>query len=522
MIPGLISYDGRFLTDATGRLVGAIGKDGREYLLDAKVNNDRAAVSGRDSLLNELPPAIGFPTVMAVPPTVTSGALPTLARRIYAATDSATFRVASSPKGAHFTISRTNPTGNGGIAVSAASTVTPGVAGQTAIGNMQVSFTHVGQNIEIGIYNATGFLIRVDGQYVSFTSTVVASTVTYYKLAFASVAARRIDVIGYLMSFMGVAVDAGDSVMPVPVRGPRVLCLGDSFTQPSDTGWPSWFSDCMGWDDVWAAGVGGTGYVATNGGASKKFRDRIAADVIPYAPDIVLMLGSLNDNSSAALTIGSEAAASVAQIKAALPDCLVIGGMNGVGGVETMQYNALDNMDAVRSAFLSAGGVWLNPAEMPLEWSGATPQTVLVASHAAGRVGATPDATPFNVATATTGIRVTNSTAANDSLPVGHTVEIGTGATRERKVINGRTQITGTDCSYSFQGTMRYAHSTGETVRVVGPSYLTGSGKVGATTSWGNSDTLVSSDGVHPSAEGHRMLAYVQAQLLRNYLAGVV
>lgn len=44
---------------------------------------------------------------------------------------------------------------------------------------------------------------------------------------------------------------------------------------------------------------------------------------------------------------------------------------------------------------------------------------------------------------------------------------------------------------------------------------------MGTTTSWGNADTLVSSDGVHPSAEGHRMLAYVQAQLLRNYLTSL-
>lgn len=478
---------------------------------------DGQTLAGRVASMG-LPSAIAYPVVMGTPPTVTSGATPTLARRIYAATNSASYRVASSPVGAHFTITRTIPTGNGGVSIGPSNTVTPGTAGQTSAGMMQASFIHHGQNIEIAVYSATGFLIRVDGQYVSFTSTVVASTVTYFKLAFASVAPRRIDVIGYIMSFTGVCVDAGDTVSPVPVRGPRVLCLGDSFTQPSDTGWPSWFSDCMGWDDVWAAGVGGTGYIATNGGSSKKFRDRIAADVIPYAPDIVMLYGSLNDASQSALNVGSEAAASVAQIKDALPDCLVIGGMNGVGGIETFQSNALDIMDATRAGFIAGGGVWLNPVEMPLSWSGTVPQTTVRLSHSAGRTMST--GAPHDVGNASTGLRCYGALG-NGNLPVGHTIEIGTGAVRERKVVNGRTQIGADDLCYSGEGTLRYAHAANETVRAVGPSYLTGSGKVGTTTGWGNADTLVSSDGVHPSAEGHRMLAYVQANLLRNYLASL-
>ena len=75
--------------------------------------------------------------------------------------------------------------------------------------------------------------------------------------------------------------------------------------------------------------------------------------------------------------------------------------------------------------------------------------------------------------------------------------------------------------TYPYSGQIDGKLLAGRVASMGLPSYLTGSGKVGTTTGWGNADTLVSSDGVHPSAEGHRMLAYVQAQLLRNYLTSL-
>jgi lysophospholipase L1-like esterase len=49
-------------------------------------------------------------------------------------------------------------------------------------------------------------------------------------------------------------------------------------------------------------------------------------------------------------------------------------------------------------------------------------------------------------------------------------------------------------------------------------SWITGTGKVGATTASGNSNFLVSSDGAHPSDEGHEFYAEKIKPILRRTL----
>ena len=468
--------------------------------------------------LRQLQPRIMAPTVMAVPPTVTTGVTATLARKWYASSGSGSYKLASSPRGGVFTPSRCLAE-SATLAVTSGLHVTPGTAGQTATGMLQVSFIHDGSDIELAVYNATGMLIRVDGEYVSFTPTTVAATTTYVKLAFGSRKPRRIDVIGHGLSFIGACTGWTDMLYPAPVRGPRVLCFGDSFTQPDVQSWHSWFADCMGWDDVWAAGVGGTGYFATNAGAAKKFRDRIASDAIAYSPDIVMVLGSLNDLGAAAATVQSEASALVGQIKDALPACLVVGGYNATGGIEKMTAAALDGMDATRDGFLAGGGVWLNPIEMPLGFSGPAPASTVFAAVPAGRAG--NGGTPATVNVTNSGIPANTAVSpATTNLPfAGAVVEVGTGAVRERFHVTaiGQTSV----IYYGFDGTLQYAHAVGEPMTMKGPSYLTGKGKVGTVTGFGNADLFVSADGVHPSPDGHRALAQVQATMLRNYLGAL-
>lgn len=470
----------------------------------------------------QLPSSLNPPVAMASAPTVTTGASVTLARRYYAATNSASHTLTGSMTGGPFTVTRTVAYGiSNSIAPSA--TYTSGLtAAPNALGNMQVSFMTDAADVEIGIYSTTGTLFRVDGEYVSLTPTTTTSTDLWTKLAFGSSKFRRIDVIGHNLSFVGVATATGDTILPAPKRGPRVLCLGDSFTQPGIDNWPIWLSDWMGWDDIWAMGVGGSGWSANTSGTTKRFNERILTDVVPWTPDVVFLYGSLNDSGHVATTVAANVSSGVSQLLDRLPNCLVIGGYNGVGGVEEMSTAALNVMDATRAAFLSAGGVWLNPMEMPLTWTGSTPVAYLSTTHSAGRVGANPNSAPYDVANSSTGVSVTGVAGTVGHLPVGATLEIGQGATRERVVVNGRTQINGTTYSYSFQGALQYTHASGAPVTVVGPAYLTGTGRVGTTTSWGNSDTLVSSDNTHPTVAGQRALAGVQATLLRNHLAGLV
>lgn len=68
----------------------------------------------------------------------------------------------------------------------------------------------------------------------------------------------------------------------------------------------------------------------------------------------------------------------------------------------------------------------------------------------------------------------------------------------------------------------RYAHSAGEPMVMKGPSYLTGQGRVGATTGFGNADLFVGADNVHPTSDGQRAIARVQATLLRQTLATMI
>jgi lysophospholipase L1-like esterase len=402
-------------------------------------------------------------------------------------------------------------------------TVTAGATSALAGGMFQCSFYHYGQSCELMLADtSTSYMVRVDGEYVGLDT--VDTRNTFYKLDFGARALRRIDLIGNGLTFYGVNVEPGDTIVAAPIRGPRAIVLGDSFSTPSALGWHAHFADALGWDDVWAAGVGGTGFVATNGGAAKKFYDRIASDVIAHAPDIVIIPGSVNDSGADPAMAEAEAQACVSLIRSSLPDCLMIGGYSASGGVETMSAGALAIMAAVEAGFVAAGGVWLNPIEMPLVYvGGVLPSSTLAAAHAAGKVGANPDSAPFagGSNTASQGLYCNATVSQGVNLRVGSTVEIGSGPTCERVVITGLKQITGTTLSYAFDGTLRYAHASGETVREVGPSYLTGRGKAGATTGWGNADELVTTDGTHPSPAGHEALGLIIAGLLRDCLSAL-
>lgn len=62
--------------------------------------------------------------------------------------------------------------------------------------------------------------------------------------------------------------------------------------------------------------------------------------------------------------------------------------------------------------------------------------------------------------------------------------------------------------------TLANAHAAGDTVLVVGPSAITGTGKQGTTTGNGNADRYTGSDGTHPTSPGHVFLGKRVAQIL--------
>ena len=495
------------------------------FTYDTRMQAQIAALTGKLSGYTQH--SVRAPRVMATPPTVTMSATRTLEMPIYAASGGGGPNIASQSAGSPWSVSRTlpaNPT-TGGIAFQPQPTITSNTdpAPDTA-GLLQFSFMLDASAFVVNVQTtASQFYVKVDGEYISLTPHSVTSTNGWVKFDFGSRNMRRIEIIGgqgvNALQFRGVAINPTASIYAAQVRGPRVICVGDNFTDNSISSWVHWFADAMEWDDVWASGVGGTGWLSDAGGTKKTFRQRLYTDIVPFQPDMVLVHGGVNDGGNTSQALFNEVAAFVNQLRAALPNCLIVGGCNVSKGVETLTSDVLTRRDVCKDGFTSAGGVWLDITEYPL--AGVAASNTLAAALTAGRAG--------NGGTITTPIVGTGILCANTAgLRVGSTVDIGTGATRERKVLTGMVNSGGKPL-FAFDGPLLYNHAAGEPVVEVGNSYVTGRGQAGAgatggpngvngTTSWGNADIYCSSDSVHPTADGRKAIGMAQANIVSTFL----
>jgi lysophospholipase L1-like esterase len=169
----------------------------------------------------------------------------------------------------------------------------------------------------------------------------VGTSGSYYRLrvTFGSSTARRIRVEGQYVSFCGIAKRVTRTIWAT-VRDTGPICVGvvDSYGANWDGATAStlWIWDSymvragryLGWD-VYPSGVGGTGFTATNGGANVKFGSRLTSDVVNLAPEIVLVAGSVNDNSQTLATVQSDISSYFSTLRAALPSATVY----AIGGV---------------------------------------------------------------------------------------------------------------------------------------------------------------------------------------------
>ena len=148
-------------------------------------------------------------------------------------------------------------------------------------------------------------------------------------VTFAGVGPHDVQVTGQTVYHMAVAHEADGSIAPatLPTSTARVIVLGDSWIGgaldvPAHATIPSALGDALGLD-VWGAGQGGTGYVATGPGADDWTQDfgdsRRLAPIIAAKPTDVVVLGSVNDNSAAFSAIRDAAEATFAALVAALP-----------------------------------------------------------------------------------------------------------------------------------------------------------------------------------------------------------
>lgn len=138
--------------------------------------------------------------------------------------------------------------------------------------------------------------------------------------------------------------------------GIRMVYITDSWGQGSGYGpflagnsIPSLVGKYLGIDDVWNMSIGGTGDLATNGGANYSFGQRVAdvgnAATIASA-DIIVMQGSTNDTSSLPADITAARLATLQAIRTLAPTALII-----VIGVPSLNASCVTVENAVKSAF---------------------------------------------------------------------------------------------------------------------------------------------------------------------------
>lgn len=364
----------------------------------------------------------------------------------------------------------------------------------------RVAFMHDGSELEIAIKGSAGYIrVKIDDRYISLTPTTVPSNGSdlYYYIPLGSSYLKRVDVEVYNSPFAGVYTGPTDTIFPAPVRGPRTLVLGDSFTEGSGSsagtlnGWVYSFADSMNWDDVWASGVGGTGYLAA---PSPKFtfRQRVDTDVIAFNPEVVIIAGGINDSAADPTALYNEADALYKRIRQALPRVtLIVLSPFWRGGRATMPLTLIAGRDSIKAAAAANGAYFIDCIEQPLP-AGFVPNTTTLSANV------TATQTSFNV---------------TSPIPAGGTFKFADGSGFSIKSMSGTGPY-----NVVLSSGLSVGQSAGAVITQVGDCLWDGSGRVGTPSGYGNSDLWTSSDNTHPTDQGHFGIGQWAAQALINTL----
>lgn len=184
--------------------------------------------------------------------------------------------------------------------------------------------------------NTTAFFnLMIDGRWVWRIPRVPSPALTgvrYASIRFHNLPTGRHDIRFYMSnaSLFRINANAGANIWAKPLTGPRVMFVGDSFTEGGgqatgvQLGSFLWrFAHMAGFEDVWNAGVGGTGYYAV-GTSSATFGDRIVRDIVPNNPDVVFLTGYYNDLSQSGASIASALNAALTNLRAAPSNPMVV------------------------------------------------------------------------------------------------------------------------------------------------------------------------------------------------------
>jgi lysophospholipase L1-like esterase len=203
-----------------------------------------------------------------------------------------------------------------------------------------------------------GYRLRVDGEYVA-TGFIARQTTTSFR-AHTSIdwsgvrRARLYEVEGEANTdFFGVRLPPTATVWAAPLTddGLRIVVHGDSFVEgagASPTSLYGGLANCMaqllGQPDTRGSGQGGTGYLSTLGGQLHNFIQRVDADVIAPAPQVVIEMGGCNDRDlvqTNATAMQAVVTTWLDRVQAALPDTLIFvtGPMSPNGNLNSESYN---------------------------------------------------------------------------------------------------------------------------------------------------------------------------------------
>jgi lysophospholipase L1-like esterase len=354
--------------------------------------------------------------------------------------------------------------------------------------------------------------VKVNDQYASLAPVTIPNngTANYVSLTFPGPLTDAVtvefiadDVLNQFR-FAGMWTLTGDTLSPAQIRGPRVIVMGDSFTTATGAGGLAYgfvnvFAEYMGWDDVWPSGIGGTGLI--NPGTAVNYQQRVQNDVIAFAPDEVIIQGFFNDGSNTGAQVGAALTALINTIQASLPATriTVVGPyiVNGSGyqfGTSSPSSTGIVSQRTALAAAVAAIGSSLVHYIDPSSF---------------GPVSSTP---LTGTITAKVNAGATSFVSNGTNITAGKTVQWPDGS---RSFIISVAGFTATVDNIQNQ------QNAGTVFTECPGCYLRGNGHVGATTGVGNADTLVFTDGIHPSATGHIVLGTMFAQAYANLLNSV-
>lgn len=221
------------------------------------------------------------------------------------------------------------------------------------------------------VSSTANFWVWVDGQPVSSapsnTTGLSNGSLYWYRITFnnagdSTARMRRVRVYMNLADFGGIDISPTDTVSPVQQVYPKLAIYGDSWAEgalgaiPGQQTIGAVAAQVLG-TVPFICGQGGTGYTTNGGGGGKAaYTDagRLSA-LAQTSADIVLMIGSINDNASSPSAVQTATAASISSVQASLPNAKII-----VAGVQPTPTALASSTYAALNAAVAAAAVAAN------------------------------------------------------------------------------------------------------------------------------------------------------------------